>query len=182
MTEIQNGTLFYFCHLCGFPLECLSHVPRLHFIFKVQLLLIFSDGNIHDVLKVASDYSEPDLITKCESQMIQRCKKTDKPLIHGLVSMLKAADNYKLMKLKEDVMQLAIKRKSHELEASPLFKTLTPETRCKVLSKRLKVFEGLYTKLTKVRSHCCPKHADYFCKICFISTTKECFESLGLCF
>lgn len=141
-----------------------------------------TDGNVHDVLRIAVDYNETDLIVKCENHMIQRCKKTEKPLIHGLISMLSAADKHKLAKLKEEVLELAVKRKSHELEASPIFKTLTPETRCKVLSKRLRVFEGLYTKLSKVRCHCCRKHADYNCKICFVSTTKECFDSLGMCF
>ncbi|KAL4218495.1 hypothetical protein ACF0H5_023229 [Mactra antiquata] len=141
-----------------------------------------TDGNVHDVLKVAADYNETELVTQCESHMIIRCKKSEKPLIHGLVSMLSAADKHKLTKLKEEVLQLAIKRKSHELEASPLFKTLSADTRCKVLAKRLKIFEGLFTKLSKLRCHCCRKHADYNCKICYISTTKECFESAGLTF
>jgi hypothetical protein len=147
-----------------------------------RYVLSITDGNVHDVLRIAVDYNEKDLINKCENHMIQRCKKTEKPLIHGLVSMLSAADKHKLTKLKEEVLELAIKRKSHELEASPIFKNLAPETSRKVLSKRLKVFEGLYSKLCKVRCHCCRKHADYNCKICFISTTKECFDSLGMCF
>lgn len=145
-------------------------------------LVSIVDGNVHDVLRVAVDYNEIDLVNKCENHMIQRCKKSDKPLIHGLVSMLSAADKHKLAKLKEEVLELAVKRKSNELEASPIFKTLTVETRCKVLSKRLRIFEGLFTRLCKVRCHCCRKHSDYNCKICFISTTKECFDSAGLCF
>lgn len=139
-----------------------------------------TDGNVHDVLRVAVEYNDTQLISKCEDHMIQRCKKSEKPLIHGLVSMLSAAEKHKLTKLKEAVFELAIKRKSHELEASPIFKTLTAETRCKVLSKRLRIFEGLFTKLCKVRCHCCRKHSDYNCKICFIATTKECFDAAGL--
>lgn len=141
-----------------------------------------TDGNVHDILRIAVEYGETDLAVKCENHMIARCKKSEKPLIHGLISMLSAADKHKLSKLKEEVLELAVKRKSNELEASPLFKTLTPETRCKVLSKRLKIFEGLFTKLSNLRCHCCRKHSDYNCKICFVSTTKECFESVGLNF
>lgn len=114
--------------------------------------------------------------------MIARCKKAEKPLIHGLVSMLSAADKHKLSRLKDEVIELAVKRKAHELEASPIFKTLCPETRCKIMSKRLRIFEGLFAKLSKLRCHCCRKHADYNCKICFISTTKEYFETAGLTF
>lgn len=96
--------------------------------------------------------------------------------------MLGAAEKHKLMKLKEEVLELAVKRKSSELEASPLFKTLCPELKCKVMSKRVRIFEGLFSKLTKLRCHCCRKHADYNCKICFILTTKEYFESAGMTF
>lgn len=96
--------------------------------------------------------------------------------------MLSAADKHKLTKLREEVIELAVKRKTNELEASPIFKTLCPETRCRIMVKRLKVFEGLFSKLCKLRCHCCRKHADYNCKICFISTTKEYFENAGLAF
>lgn len=141
-----------------------------------------TDGNVHEVLRVAAEYNDRELIEKCEGHMIARCKKTEKPLIHGLVSMISAADKHKLSRLKEEVFELAVKRKSHDLEASPIFKTLQPDTRCKILSKRLRLFEGLFLKLSKLRCHCCRKHADYNCKICFVSTTKECYESAGLCF
>jgi len=142
----------------------------------------FADGNVHDVLRVAADYNESDLVTMCESHMIARCKKNEKPLIHGLVSMLSAADKHKLTKLREAVIDLAVKRKSNELEASPIFRALCPETRMRIMMKRLRIFEGLFSKLGKLRCHCCRKHADYNCKICFISTTKEYFESAGLTF
>ena len=121
-------------------------------------------------------------MNRCETHLVARCKKNEKPLIHGLVSMMIAADNHKLTKLKEEVISLAIKRRVQDLESSPIFKTLSPDTRCKVLSKRLRIFEGLFTKLCKLRCHCCRKHSDYNCKICFISTVKEGFESAGLTF
>ena len=143
---------------------------------------MFADGNVHEVLRIAADYSESELVKQCETHMIARCKKQERPLIHGLVSMLSAADKHKLTKLREVVMELAIKRKSHELEASPIFKTLSIETRCKVLTKRLKIFENLFTKLCKLRCHCCTKHQDYNCKICFVQSTKESFECAGLTF
>ncbi|XP_052762933.1 kelch repeat and BTB domain-containing protein 3-like [Mya arenaria] len=162
----------------------LSEDTKLNFnrLRQQALDIKLTDGNVHEVLRVAADYNESDLVSQCENHMIARCKKNEKPLIHGLVSMLSAADKHKLTKLKEEVLQLAVKRKSHELEASPIFKTLSAETRCKVLIKRLKIFEGLFAKLCKLRCHCCRKHADYNCKICFILTTKECFENAGLTF
>ena len=156
------------------------HEP-IQVFFKIDVCFI-ADGNVHDVLRAAADYDEEDLVKKCEQHLIQRCKKSDKPLVHGLITMLNAADTHRLIKLKEEVMELAIKRKSYDLEASPIYKTIAPETRYKILSKRVKIFEQLFGKLCKLRCHCCRKHSDYNCKICFISVTKECFQSAGLSF
>ena len=137
---------------------------------------------MHDVLRAATEYDEEELVRKCEQHLIARCKKSDKPLVHGLVTMLNAADTHRLTKLKEEVMELAIKRKSYDLEASPIYKTLGLDTKYKILSKRVKIFEQLFGKLCKLRCHCCRKHSDYNCKICFISVTKECFQSAGMSF
>ncbi|WAR17348.1 BAT38-like protein [Mya arenaria] len=82
----------------------------------VNILLCAENGNVHEVLRVAADYNESDLVSQCENHMIARCKKNEKPLIHGLVSMLSAADKHKLTKLKEEVLQLAVQSVNQTFE------------------------------------------------------------------
>ncbi|KAK3586925.1 hypothetical protein CHS0354_008521 [Potamilus streckersoni] len=163
----------------------LSSDTRNKLLYRKSLALEdlkISDENVHKVLQLASEFKQGDLIQKCEDHLVARCKKSEKPLVHGLVTILNAADKYNLPRLREESIELAIKRKSFDLEQSPVFANVSHEMKLKIYSKRLKMFEMLFGRLSKLRCHCCRKHSDYNCKICFIAVTKEVFANAGMLF
>ncbi|KAL3889853.1 hypothetical protein ACJMK2_002180 [Sinanodonta woodiana] len=156
----------------------LEEIPEFHASAQIPE----TDENVYKVLQMAAEFKQGDLIQKCEDHLVARCKKSEKPLVHGLVTILNAADKHNLPRLREESIELAIKRKSFDLEQSPVFANVSHEMKLKIYSKRLKMFEMLFGRLSKLRCHCCRKHSDYNCKICFIAVTKEVFANAGMLF